>query len=185
MRIYKPFVVAILAASFAGTAHAKNKERVLPDACGSDAVQFDLASHKADTVPPPPADGKAQIVFIQTLTVKNYHVFHHGISDFTARFGLDGAWVGAAGDNSYITVDVAPGEHHLCGSVQGSNKAFQDMVGATSLNAEAGKVYYYEFKVLVLVERSIFYNTTFQAIEPDEGKFRVKAYSLSVATPHH
>jgi hypothetical protein len=100
------FVMLMLAATLVTTAHAS--KFVLPDSCGSEKVDFDVNSKKDQPAPAPPEEGKAQIVFIESLEKSGV------LGTPTNRYGMDGAWVGANKGNSYFTVSVAPGEHHLC-----------------------------------------------------------------------
>ncbi len=156
---------------------------ILPDACGNDKVSFDVTKQKAKTPPTAPGEGKAQVIFIETMHRPS---FFSGsiVGDRTTRFGLDGAWVGATKSNSYFTVDIAPGEHHMCLSVKGS----KDMIETAAFTAEAGKIYYFEYKIDVTVthngsaghphsESSI--DPAMSKLEEDQGKFRVKSSDLS------
>ncbi len=175
--------LAVLAAP---VVHAS--DRILPKACGSDALSFDIKTSKGPAQLAPPAEGMAKIVFIQTLVKKGFAPLY-AKSDFTTRFGLDGAWAGAAGNNSYLTLDVAPGEHHVCASVQGSASAVKDMIGMSSFTAEAGKVYHFQFTAerisVASGEGGNYYSSSFDALKPDEGEFRVSASKLSESKPKH
>jgi len=94
-------VVLFLCASLASAVQAR--ATILPDACGDDKVKFDVRTEMSTTAPAPPAEGKAQIVFIENE--------NHMIGPFmyaTVRFGLDGSWAGANNNNSYFTVTVPP-----------------------------------------------------------------------------
>ena len=86
---------------------------MLPDACGDDSVKFDVKTEKGQPAPAPPPAGKAQIVFIQ-----NFEKPSNTWMSPTIRVGMDGAWVGANQSNSYFTLTVDPGVHHLCVSWQ-------------------------------------------------------------------
>jgi hypothetical protein len=126
-------VVLLLCASLlAVCARAKT---ILPDSCGDPSIKFDVTTKKNQPAPAPPETGKAQIVFIES---------GHGV----ARYGMDGAWVGANDGDSYFAVAVAPGEHHLCMSFQlpaiVGGKIKEESVRMLTFTAEAGKVYYFE-----------------------------------------
>ncbi len=167
-------VMLMLAATLAKTAHAS--KTVLPDACGSDAIRFEVDTKKDQPPPAPPSDGNAQIVFIQTVIRPHFWV---GNAGYTTRYGVDGKWVGATGDNTYFVVNVPAGAHHLCYSVHGS----KDKVGTASFKAEAGMTYYFEFKVETQrVGQGGIIDTSFRRVDEDEGQFRVKASKLSVPT---
>jgi hypothetical protein len=109
MRMKTKFAMLMLVATLASTAYAS--KTILPDACGADKVKFDVDTKKDQPAPGPPAEGKAQIIFISTVINTGY-VF--GGPSYTTRFGMDGNWVGAVKNNSYFTLEVAPGKHHLC-----------------------------------------------------------------------
>jgi len=189
MRTNATFLLSFFALTLASAAHASRT--VLPDACGDDKVHYDVEAKKDQPAPAAPADGKAQIVFIETLNRPSFWTGAH-VSDITTRFGMDGAWVGAARSNTYFTLDIAPGTHKLCTSVKGN----KDMIAMTSFTAEAGKTYYYEFKIEPTVSHgqvmvsggatgastSVTLNSSFKSLDEDEGKFRIKASALAVGT---
>ncbi len=132
----KPLLFALaLPLLFASRAHAG----ALPEGCGDDSVQFKIKTAKGQSAPAP-EPGKAQIIFIQSLD---------GAFDSqpSSRFAIDGAWAGANRGPSFFAVSVAPGTHHVCASRQTSVRAEKENVGVATLNAEAGKVYVYEFKI--------------------------------------
>ena len=121
----------------AAGAHASDV--ILPDACGKEEVQFDVKTLKGDSSPAPDPT-KAELVFIETTQRGSQ----------TIRYGLDGAWAGANKGNSYFIVWVTPGEHHLCASWQSLfKKSVNNYTGMASFTAEAGKVYYFEYKLSI------------------------------------
>ncbi len=178
----KPFLV-LLCTSLCAAAPVHGKT-VLPDACGDDSVKFNVKTQNDAPVPAPPAAGKAQIVFIETSTNPHGCFATFTSCTATARFGVDGAWVGATTGNSYFALSVDPGEHHLCATM-GKD------IGVEALTVEAGKVYYYQ--ALFDVETSQLGNSqhphlqvkkagSFSILKEDEGKFRVKASPLATWT---
>jgi len=131
-------VVLLLCVSLLPAMQARAKDKtILPDACGDDSAKFDVTTEKDKPAPGPPAAGMAQIVFIESGNLGQ--IF---------RYGIDGSWVGANHKDSYFAVDVAPGDHHLCMSLQlnglNSEKVRQKYARLLSFTAEAGKVYYFE-----------------------------------------
>jgi hypothetical protein len=100
-------VLLLLCASLLSAVQARAKT-ILPDACGDDKVKFDVTTQKNQPAPAPPADGKAQIVFVENQEAKA--TLHY----VTVRYGVDGAWAGANYGNSYFAVTIDPGVHHLC-----------------------------------------------------------------------
>jgi hypothetical protein len=167
----------------AGTARAKT---ILPDACGDDGVKFDVSTQKSAAPPAAPADGKAQIIFIENENMGLGFGRHA-----TVRFGMDGAWVGADNDNSYFVADVAPGEHHLCVSWQSALGMLKKSIDVSSFTAEAGKVYYFAANINITAINGASgpgvtsggggANIQFGLgqLNDDEGKYRVKAWKLA------
>jgi len=157
----------------------------LPDNCGDDKVQFDVRTEKHQPAPAPPQAGKAQIVFIEAMD-KNLACWSCGSP--TSRFGMDGAWVGATQGNSYFTLDIAPGEHHLCMDWQSAFGRLRQKLGMAEFTAEAGKTYYFEAKVKIKEHNygdsnsQVDRDLDFVQISDDEGRYRVKAAALAIAT---
>jgi hypothetical protein len=171
-------VFALLYVSFVLAAQAR--ATVLPDACGDDKVKFDVTTQKAQPAPAQPPAGKAQIVFVENE--------NHMIGTFmyaTIRFGLDGTWAGANYNNSYFTVTVEPGEHHLCASWQSSLGMIKKYIDVASFTAEPGKVYYYAANVKVTPTGDNTANIDFNLapLNDDEGHYRVKAWKLATSRP--
>jgi hypothetical protein len=184
-------VVWLLSASL-GLA-LQGRATVLPDSCGKDEVKFSVKAKGAPEGQPnaaiaPPEAGKAQIVFIEATETSGLI-----LSTPTMRFGVDGEWVGANRGDSRFAVDVTPGVHHVCANWQSGEEEEARRVGLDSFTAEAGKVYYYEIKIVrkkgvgnnnmggpMLTD----VNFVFAAVSEDEGKFRVKASPPSTWKSH-
>jgi hypothetical protein len=169
---------SIVALLFAGTL-ALSSAATLPDASGDDNTTFEVKTEKDHPPPSLPADGSAQIVFIEE--------FDHGPGfcvdcEVTTRVGVDGKWVGANHGNSYFAFSVAPGVHHLCAGWQSKLDRMRQKVGVASLNAEAGKVYYFAIKVReIQVPAGMEQHLSLVALDDDEGKYRVKISALAAA----
>jgi hypothetical protein len=169
--------------AFAAQALAKT---ILPDACGDDGVKFEVTALKNAPPPAPPADGKAQIVFIEDESQGLGFGMHA-----TIRYGLDGAWAGANNGNTFFVMNVEPGEHHLCVSWQSALKMLKKSIDVASFTAEAGKVYYYSADIKITTIRGASgpgvtsggggANIDFGLLplNEDEGKYRVKAWKLA------
>ncbi|MGA3371445.1 MAG: hypothetical protein ABSC48_06745 [Terracidiphilus sp.] len=171
-------VVLLLCASLFPAVQAAAKT-ILPDSCGDPDIKFDVRTEKDQPPPAPPEAGKAQIIFTESGL--------HGI----ARYGVDGAWVGATDDDSYFAVSVDPGEHHLCMSYEipwtlGS-KMKEDSARMLTFTAEAGKVYYFSAHVITRANGTgpvgKNYEFRFLPIDEEKGKYRVKAWKLAIPTP--
>jgi len=70
--LYLPLVFALQA-----------RATVLPDACGDDKIKFDVSTKSKQPPPAAPADGKAQIVFIENEN----HMLAHSCTLPSARLG--------------------------------------------------------------------------------------------------
>jgi hypothetical protein len=158
---------------FASLAQAKT---ILPDACGDDGVKFDVKTEKDQPAPAAPVDGKAQIVFVGTVPMEGALTRWPAI-----RYGVNGAWVGANKGNSYFTLEVNPGVQNLCVSAQGVMRGIaKDLVDMQTLNAEAGKVYYFEARFGMMGGNGGSVMTFgLVPLNENEGKYRVKAWKLS------
>jgi hypothetical protein len=171
-------------------AHAKT---ILPDACGDDRVKFNIKTEKDQPAPAPPPSGKAQIILINDG------------KGWSARYGIDGAWVGANDGNSYFVAEVDPGERHLCVKYNIARiypvSVKQETAMVSSITAEAGKVYYFQSSVGVIGGGGAYIAPTmgangqmsgggyarggglpafgFVRLDDDTGKYRVKAWKLA------
>ncbi len=153
-------------------AFAKSKA-ILPDGCGDDSVQFDAKQEKDNPVFTGPAEGKALIVFVETMPGEMK-------MQTTARFGVDGAWVGATKGDSYFTLSVAPGEHTVCASMQSvQSQLKKSFTHVASLTAEPGKVYYFEAQITIVPLPSL----EFSQLSDAEGKYRLKAWKFGTSKP--
>ncbi|MGA2808849.1 MAG: hypothetical protein ABSE87_11995 [Terracidiphilus sp.] len=171
--------VLLLSVSLASAACARAKT-ILPDACGDDSVKFDVKAEMSKTPPAPPAEGKAQLVFIENE--------NHAIGPFmyaTVRFGLDGAWAGANNNNSFFTVTVDPGVHHLCASWQSALRMLKKSIDVASFTAEPGKIYYFaaNVKVIPVGDSNATFDFNLAQLDDDEGKYRVKAWKVATWKP--
>ena len=123
---------------FAASALGQN----FPSACGPENISFNVALDKSLSPLLKTEPGKATIVFIQDIGAQQLKIGGHVIG----KFGVDGAWVGAIRNNSYFSMPLEPGEHHICVSVESELPEF------AHFTAEAGKVYY--FRSLYMYEGS-------------------------------
>jgi hypothetical protein len=95
-------VVMFLAAS----AFAQQESGALA-ACGPKGVRFDVKRDESQHTLVQPDPGKARVHFVQDIGVVNY------LGSCSTKIRLDGEWVGANQRNSYFSVSVDPGEHHV------------------------------------------------------------------------
>jgi hypothetical protein len=132
------FVTAILAVTLSAAVQATAS--TWPDACGKDSVQFKVKTEKKQSVSAAPEAGKALLIFSESVSGS------FGTAP-TVRFGVDGSWVGANKGASSFAVSIPPGEHHLCAVRQSGAMSDKVNVGEVTLTAQAGNVYYYDFKI--------------------------------------
>jgi hypothetical protein len=136
--------------------------------CGPTKTQFDVKVDKKQHSVAQSESGKALVYVIEEYKSDPHF---HTIGHVTTRAGLDGNWVGAAHEGSYISFLVEPGAHRLCSDVQSMFAATQKLSGAAQLNAEAGKTYYY--RVLVLDDNKQEPQLWVKAMDEPEGLLMV------------
>jgi len=167
----KLFLVIILVSCTAlaqdETAIAKAKS-----ACGPDNIKFDVGTSNATHPPAIPEAGKA-LVF----------VVGQGITrpcagcTMAARVGVDGAWAGAIRTDSYMSLTVEPGAHHLCTNWQSLFGSRSKLVALANITAEPGKIYYFRMRFFEGNEAYLDLDLTNQ----DEGRYLVASSHVSVS----
>jgi hypothetical protein len=164
--------VALIALLFAVPAFAQVPPAAATAACGPGDISFNLKLDESQHALTQPDPGKARVYFFQdagTSITLGYP---------TVKLAMDGAWVGANHGNSYFSLSVEPGEHHLCVTLQSSLVA--QRVELAHFTAEADKVYYYRTRLIMsrtveLLELNL--------IDSDQGKYLIASFPLSVSTP--
>ena len=159
---------ALIALLFAASAFAQNTSGTATSACGPKDASFDVKLDKTQHTLAQPEPGKALVYFIQERRA-------------AAQIGLDGAWVGANKNSSYFAVSVEPGEHHVCADVHTPRGIPGVPVGFLHFTAEAGRVYYFDARVVPGVGADPY--LFFDAVDSDQAKFLIASYPLSVSTP--
>jgi hypothetical protein len=155
-------IVVLLAAS----AFAQEPSGVATSACGPKSATFQVKLDKSQHPQAQPDPGKALVYFIQENSA-------------AARIGLDGAWAGANKNSSYFAVSVEPGEHHVCADVDTPRGIPGVPVEFLHFTAEAGRVYYFDARVIYGSESYLFLG----AVDSDQAKYLIATYPLSVSTP--
>ncbi len=144
-------------------------------ACGPRGTNFDTKRDPSQHTLAPPEPGKARVYFIQDIGV----VGCLGAC-LTMKIGLDGAWVGADQRNSYFSVSVEPGEHHVCANRQSHLARANQMVALAHFTAEEGKVYYFRTRTFGDKNQAIL---DLDPIDSDQAKYLIASYPLSVSRP--
>jgi hypothetical protein len=165
-----PFALLLVALSV--SAAAQTPDKPYPSACGPDNGWFDV-KHVNDQSPPTPEQGKALVYFVQ-------YAFSGGeMITTSSRIGMDGAWLGAVRNRSYIAFSIAPGEHHLCVDWQTHmNRQVRELAHFT---AEAGNTYYFRIRYIYGEGGSM--GIDFTPAYPDQAKFIIASNPVSVAKP--
>jgi hypothetical protein len=141
-------------------------------ACGPENVGFKVKLDESQHALAQPDPGKARVYFFGdagTSMTLGYP---------TVKIAMDGAWVGANHGNSYFSVPVEPGEHHVCVTLQSSLVA--QRVELAHFTAEAEKVYYYRTRLVMSRSMELL---ELDAIDSDQGKYLIATFPLSVSNP--
>lgn len=164
------------------SAFAQQEPVPAASACGSWKAKFEVKLDESQHTLAEPEAGKALVYFVQDIGAVNCLG-----GCFQTRFGLDGAWVGAVQHDSYFSVSVEPGEHHLCASPQShflaatSEKYASIRLALSHFTAEAGKVYYFRTRWSFGSQSQELFDL--DAIDSDQAKYLITSYPLSVSHP--
>ncbi len=140
-------------------------------ACGPESVKFDVTLEKPHSLLAMADPGKATVVFIQDFGAGKFGLGVHVIG----RIGVDGSWVGAIKDSSYLSVPVEPGEHHIC--VNLDSRMLGEPRELAHFTAEAGKTYYFRWRYLSGG------NLLLAPADSDEAKYQIAMFSPSISNP--
>lgn len=156
-------------------AFAQEGSGIVSAACGPKNSNFDAKRDESQHALVQPEAGKARIYFIQDVGV----VRCLGAC-FMTKIGLDGGWVGADERNSYFSVSVEPGEHHVCANRQSHFAQASQMVALAHFTAEAGKVYYFRTRIFGGNEFGLL---DLDLVDSDQAHYLIASYPLSVSHP--
>ena len=161
--------IALVIMFLAASAFAQVQSAVAKAACGPNDMDFEIKLDKSKHTLTQPEPGKARVYFIQDIG----RVSCLGACVKT-KIGVDGTWVGAIRHNSYFSISVEPGEHHMCANTG-------QEVALLHLNAEPGKTYYFRTRVSGSNTQSLF---DFDPIDSDQAQHLIASYPLSVSHPN-
>jgi hypothetical protein len=162
------FIVLVML--FAASASAQVPPVASSAACGQENVSFKVKLDESQHTLAQPDPGKARVYFFHDAGTP------HTLGYPTVKLAMDGAWVGANHGNSYFSVSVEPGEHHVCVTLQSSLVA--QRVELAHFTAEAEKIYYY--RTQLVMSRSVEL-LELEAIDSDQGKYLIATFPLSVS----
>jgi hypothetical protein len=145
-------------------------------ACGIKDVTFEVKLDATRHTPAKPDSGKALMYFIQDDGLSGDH------QHYVLKIALDGAWVGAYKNNSYFSVPVEPGVHHVCVEVQ-SDYPVGNLIALAHFTAELGQTYYFRTRFLSGING--FNGPPYVELDPldsDEAKYLISYYPLSISS---
>jgi hypothetical protein len=145
---------------------------IVEKSCGPQKTQFEVKRTQPQHGIGEPETGKARVYFIQDLGKTTC------VNCVTIRIGVDGDWVGANQRNSYFSVAIEPGEHHLCANPQPSY--LQVLVGLLHFTAEAGKTYFFRARLIGEQEQALL---DFEPIDSDQAEYLIGIYPVAVSYP--
>jgi hypothetical protein len=163
--------VAVFLLSSPRLLSAQNQLGPVPSACGDLQVSMTVDLDKDSHTITQPEPGKALIYFIQD-TGQAITVAYP-----TTKIGIDGKWVGANKKNSYFSIAIEPGEHHLCAAIQSS--FIRPDLEFVHLTAEAGKVY--DFRTRIVYSRDGMEYFSLIPVDSDEARYLIDSYPLAKA----
>lgn len=152
---------------------AQNQPPAVASACGVEKTSMSVDLDRSQHLIEQPETGKARIYFIQQTGLDEAGIVM-GLP--TTKIGIDGQWVGANKKDSYFSVSVEPGEHHLCMALQSS----LGEVELAHLVVEAGRVYYYRTRI-ISSERPPFIYLDLNQIDSDEAEHLIASDQLARA----
>jgi hypothetical protein len=171
--------VLTLVLFLSAAALAQNTALQAPTACGPLNAQFD-AQPAASQPAAQPEPGKA-LVYV----AEDFRRAPGEIGNPTLRVGMDGTWMGATRENSYLSFTVEPGDHHLCTSWQSRWQRLSKLVAFAGFTAEPGKVYYFRERITYSSYGggAATMNLDLEPVNPDEGQFLVASDKPSASHP--
>lgn len=164
--------VALVAVLSVASIFAQTSPAAPPLACGPENVSFKVKLNESPHMPEQPEPGKARVYFFQDAGT------NQTLGYPTVKVAMDGAWAGANHGNSYFSVSVEPGEHHVCIALQSSIVA--QRVELAHFTAEAEKVYYYRTRLVV--SRSVEL-LELDPIDSDQGRYLIGTFRQAVSSP--
>lgn len=147
----------------------------ISSACGPSDTKFDVSTEK-NAHAPTIQEGKALVYVIEQFERPgNQH------AKPTTKIGLDGSWVGANRDNSYMAFPVEPGDHHLCVAWQSVFKSLSRKEGLASFSAEAGKTYYFRTRITQQGDDNPWFTFDFDPVNSDQAKSLIASSPMSTS----
>lgn len=166
------------------TVHAENapSEKQAESACGDSHVNFKVARNPKDHPLAPEVNGKSQVYVIEEYLFPQSVFGHFGAPTPTIRIGMDGRWMGADQDNSYIFFPVDAGNHHLCIQWQSKLKRFSEEVSLTGFKADTGHATYFLARIVARVSNPVWFTLDLEPVNSDQAMLLLARYPHSIST---
>jgi hypothetical protein len=164
--------IALVTVLLAVSAFAQDLPVASTAACGHGNVSFKVKLDESPHTLAQPDPGKARVYFFSDAGTDMTLGYP------TVKLAMDGAWVGANHGNSYFSVSVEPGEHHVCVMLQSSHVA--QRVELAHFTAQADKVYYYRTRLILSRGIDLL---DLNAIDSDQGRYLIASFPVSVSSP--
>lgn len=92
------------------------------------------------------------------------------------QYGVDGTWVGADKNDSYFSILVAPGVHHVC--ISADAHITGHVVEFVHFTAVAGSAYYFRIRNFMWKAGRL----DVEIPDSDQAAYMIQTYPLSVTT---
>jgi hypothetical protein len=152
---------------------AQQPASIVGRACGPPKESFSVELNPADHQPPAAPPGKALVYFVQDLGGKPFGTTT--LLSSVTEIGIDGVWVGADQDNSWFSVSVDPGVHHVCAHAQ--SRLFNQVTELAHFTAEADRVYYFRIRNFMWQSRRL----DFSPVDSDQALYMIGSSDRSAA----
>jgi Protein of unknown function (DUF2846) len=167
--------IALLVFAVSSFAQDPSAISAAESACGPKGVNFDVKDDNSQHTVGQPEAGKALVYVIQDIGAPNCVG-----GCLTTKIAVDGAWVGANHQNSYLSFAADPGEHHLCATWQSHFARMSRVTGLAHFTAEAGKVYFFRNRILGGTGPTFF---DIEPIDSDQGRLLIASIPMSISHP--
>jgi hypothetical protein len=161
--------IVLIAMLLTVSAFAQSPSSQIALACGPQGINFDVKLDNSQHTVVQPAPGKAQVYFIQDRSLQSFRIGEPVVS----MIGIDGAWTGENKNDSYFSVSVEPGEHHVCAHIQPRPIELSHFI------AEAGNIYYFRERIIPSAPFGVY--LSLNLVDSDEAKYLIATYPLSVS----
>jgi hypothetical protein len=166
--------IVVLAMLLTASAPAQTAPANFLAACGSVADRFNVKLDESQHTLRQPDPGKARVYFIHDAGT------NFGTAYPTVKVAVDGTWVGTNRVNSYFSVSVEPGDHHMCVTLQSHLAWASQRVELAHFTATADTVYYYRTRLFLSSGIQLL---ELEPIDDDQAKYLIASFPLAISSP--